>query len=782
MKLVLVFAIPWRIYSFMLGCGTCRLALPHLWVYCLVLFFVLLMVIIMKYVSPVVRHSCATPNLNINVTPFRGGYKYVLTRYTELVQYIVDGPSLSSIDLDVSRLGMQYTMICSDDELDEWPASSFFRVRAELNYILPLVSAKEGRDVARRHGISCGLKCPKDILIDMCLAHSCDTSCCLALTYIFKYKIVDHFNKPKAPAPTEHECNDASPVSFPPPLPNRETIHAVISSASNKFQPAAFEEVGCAVCGQLVLTTKTSALKSVKRMLHVLQAADVTRIEHKIKKDVIREFSGPVIDFTTGYICDSCRKCVREGKVPRYALCKGLWIGNVPKELQGLRYVEKLLIARVRYSTCFVRVSSGMRKMIANAVSFESPVGKVYERLPISKAELDEVLVVLFTGPKKPSAEDFKRTPLLVRSNKVKLALEWLVLNHGDYYDVDIDYNALSDYDNDGESPPVVVVYRSSESAKASETPAVFDMESEDGTEKGPCPFVLHGLSASDLQNMDTKAIKSIVLDYFNKSGKVLAIGRANDPESLWHNPQLYPQMFPWLFPYGLRGIGLVSGLSHTKHKQLLLMYHDKWFQTDPAFPFIAFSHEQIRASSQNAFLMAGKEDFKSTSNRVMDINARVLADLSNHMRNGEIVKPVTDDARACFALLKDIDHVAGAVNGSVTSKKYMRNQLWSLIYHVGSPIWYITLSPVDVKHPLCVYLAGTDQKFSPKVKQSDERMRLVTLNPVAGARFFKYAVQTFISDVLGFNNELMPGLYGDVEAYYGTVEQQGRLTLHLHG
>ncbi|KAG5221210.1 hypothetical protein IMY05_C4454000100 [Salix suchowensis] len=128
-----------------------------------------------------------------------------------------------------------------------------------------------------------------------------------------------------------------------------------------------------------------------------------------------------------------------------------------------------------------------------------------------------------------------------------------------------------------------------------------------------------------------------------------------------------------------------------------------------------------------------------------------------------------------------DIDHIAGGVNGSVTSKKYMRNQLWSLMYHVGSPIWYITLSPVDVKHPLCVYLAGTDTKFSPVIKTSDERLKLVTSNPVAGARFFKYVVETFISDILGFDKDSSSGLYGDVEAYFGTVEQQGRLTLHLH-
>ncbi|KAF8158596.1 hypothetical protein B0H34DRAFT_656281, partial [Crassisporium funariophilum] len=40
--------------------------------------------------------------------------------------------------------------------------------------------------------------------------------------------------------------------------------------------------------------------------------------------------------------------------------------------------------------------------------------------------------------------------------------------------------------------------------------------------------------------------------------------------------------------------------------------------------------------------------------------------------------------------------------------------------------------------------------------------------------------VENFIKHVLGFDKK-HPGYYGKTEAYYGTVEQQGRLTLHLH-
>ncbi|KAJ7109037.1 hypothetical protein C8R43DRAFT_904914, partial [Mycena crocata] len=40
--------------------------------------------------------------------------------------------------------------------------------------------------------------------------------------------------------------------------------------------------------------------------------------------------------------------------------------------------------------------------------------------------------------------------------------------------------------------------------------------------------------------------------------------------------------------------------------------------------------------------------------------------------------------------------------------------------------------------------------------------------------------VQAFITDVLGWESEER-GLFGHTNAYYATVEQQGRLTLHLH-
>src|SRR5712692_7166503 len=82
--------------------------------------------------------------------------------------------------------------------------------------------------------------------------------------------------------------------------------------------------------------------------------------------------------------------------------------------------------------------------------------------------------------------------------------------------------------------------------------------------------------------------------------------------------------------------------------------------------------------------------------------------------------------------------------------------------------------------HPISLYFADTQEEFSPELRPHDECYRLISQNPVAGARFFHFIVEMFIKHVLGVGRE-HPGLYGETAAYYGAVEQQGRLTLHLH-
>jgi hypothetical protein len=138
----------------------------------------------------------------------------------------------------------------------------------------------------------------------------------------------------------------------------------------------------------------------------------------------------------------------------------------------------------------------------------------------------------------------------------------------------------------------------------------------------------------------------------------------------MWNNPQLYPQMFPWLFPYGLGGIGSTS-ISHKEHKRhlLILMYHDKRFQTDINFSFVAFSHEQMMANTTQSFLLIEQKHFGEISNHLMNVNWATLDDLTKRLEVGEHIPLNTqsDSVKQC--------------------------KIWSLTNHLGSPSYYSVTS-----------------------------------------------------------------------------------------
>jgi hypothetical protein len=514
--------------------------------------------------------------------------------------------------------------------------------------------------------------------------------------------------------------------------------------------------------------------------MEIFKQKGVSQIERKSSNDSLADLDGPIIEDNLDNLCNLCYRSVSKGKLPQMALANGKWLGKIPTQLQNLSYAEQLLIARIRHNRCLVRVSSGMRKMTANAISFANPIPKVYKTLPPPIEEMDDVLAFIYTGPCQPTKADFERTPLLVRHKKVSEALEWLKLNHIDYFDIEISYDNLKAYPED--APPVLVDYRSSTSNKRPEATAVNDMEEEAGTETGKCPFIVHGLTGEEYSTKSLKALKAIALKHITDNGSVLAIGHKKNQNQFTEILNYFPKCylgFPiwtwWYWKYSSK-----NHISDIAHKQHLLMYYDKRFQLDPHFPLIAFNHEQIKESTTAGYLLAQKSNFENISKRLLNINQDVLSNLIKRLEDGEKVKPETDEEKLCFQLIKDLDHVGGHVKGSATSKKYMRNEIWSLISFLGAPSWFITFAPADNKHPICLYYADTQEKFSPLLKDNNERYRLIANNPVAGARFFHFICEMFIKHVLGVDSD-HDGVFGPTNAYYGTVEQQGRLTLHLH-
>jgi hypothetical protein len=675
------------------------------------------------------------------------------------------------------------------------------------------IASGQAKSIAKMHNVTISSKSPVAEVLEVLSAHMCSSRCSQFYTLFVPkkpaltsserqakwYKGLSEADKNKinkkkhnnfVKSPTfkirkRKENKSAYQTSkitvFPPKPPSKKLVHKIISGFCEDTHPSKLLESGCAVCGQLTKLSDMLKRSDNSSNLEPLIQEGVSRIEIKSEHDEIKEITGPVIDDDCMYVCKSCNKSLEKGKIPANALCNGFWLGKIPDELACLTYVEQLLISRVRHNRCIIKVASGRYKMHANAITFQNPVAKIYDTLPPPLEELDEVLAVMFTGPCQPTKKDLQCTPLLVHRKQISKALDWLKLNHSDYFDIGISQENLNQYPLS--DAPVVIDYRQSIINKEREATSVHDNEEEIGTKEGPCTFVVQGLTGEEYSPMSLDAIKAQALKHLTSNRKIMFAGHSQQPNSIYNNPQLFSAMLPWLFPYGLGGVGndmIPYKISTMAHKRLLMMYHDKRFQMDPHFPLIAFNHEQIQQSTTGAYLTTKKSSFNSVAERLLNLDMEVISGINKRLASGERVKPETEQEKECFQLLKDLDSVGGHVQGSTTSKKYMCNEVWSLISYIGAPSWFITLSPADGKHPICLYFADTNEEFRPELTFSPECSTLIAKNPVAAARFFHFICENFIKHVLGVGSN-HPGLYGETDAYYGTVEQQGRLTLHLH-
>jgi hypothetical protein len=165
---------------------------------------------------------------------------------------------------------------------------------------------------------------------------------------------------------------------------------------------------------------------------------------------------------------------------------------------------------------------------------FATLVRKVYNTLPMARDELSEVLAFVFLGSAKPTDEDFVRTPMFVRRQRVKDALDWLKLNHRDYHSLQISDANLNDLPEAG--IPCTVEWKQTEEGESNLVPEAMSVDNpgdiDEGTSSGPCAFSVAGLTGEQYALDDIYTLKMKALDHLKSGGKTLGIGQAETPES----------------------------------------------------------------------------------------------------------------------------------------------------------------------------------------------------------------------------------------------------------
>ena len=179
------------------------------------------------------------------------------------------------------------------------------------------------------------------------------------------------------------------------------------------------------------------------------------------------------------------------------------------------------------------------------------------------------------------------------------------------------------------------------------------------------------------------------------------------------------------------------------------------------------------------------RNDFDRYAKAVQTITSESLRQATKEEAQGI---PISNPA---IRLLKKHVHAGTArVQGSNQSRYQLRSQIWSTSIRKGPPSLWITVNPSDLHDPIAQVLAGEqinlDAFIATEGPTKDTRAQNVANDPFAASKFFLFVIDAMLETLFGikvtqYQVQSKMGIFGKVAAYFGTVESQGRGTLHLH-
>ncbi|KAJ7940071.1 hypothetical protein B0H13DRAFT_1544576, partial [Mycena leptocephala] len=114
---------------------------------------------------------------------------------------------------------------------------------------------------------------------------------------------------------------------------------------------------------------------------------------------------------------------------------------KIPDELQELTFLEEQCIARVRATKCMYKLNLGPTGQLAargNVCILPQDTSSFLTAMPVPLFKLRAEICVVLVGSldTEVTCDMLKRSPLLVRREKIRKALFWLMENNSFYADL----------------------------------------------------------------------------------------------------------------------------------------------------------------------------------------------------------------------------------------------------------------------------------------------------------------------------------------------------------
>ncbi|HLP35109.1 MAG TPA: DUF6570 domain-containing protein [Amoebophilaceae bacterium] len=519
-------------------------------------------------------------------------------------------------------------------------------------------------------------------------------------------------------------------------------------------------------------------------------------------------------------VCDTCVTALKNKRLPKMSIANGNYFGPVPPPLKDLTIIEQLLISRIRTMMYVVSLKDaggnmGYKCLRGNCVAFMQDQSTVQELLPPPIDSIGATIQISLIGTSMPSDTTQLKHILRVRRNHVKHAIDHIIHLRSQDKDKDeiivtrISLENIDELPTDDIPPQILQAITVIDNPKAvamdeaahagyanygeeeantgeteSQPPTTIDLETYGVIDKNAIGINDELRTRHALANLPSHSDKKKDTRISDAANQVIAVTRDKTPVNEYNNKHLWYDAFPVLFPnrkgapegeHRLQKVGIQEWIAH------VLNIRDDRFRKHAYFLFYLANMLKRRETC-----LLSKVQLKTSAKKYAEVAAimRSLSytDLRDETIRAEKGEPIKN--KELNKLTDTLKAVGTRVKGSTYARLACRQEILSMQLRWGLPRIFLTINPHDYNSPLLFFINGKKETIGgpfPKKLDYNNRRSTAISDPVAAAKFFHIVISKTLEILIGYERKDKMGVLGKVRGYYGTVETQGRGTLHFH-
>ena len=243
-------------------------------------------------------------------------------------------------------------------------------------------------------------------------------------------------------------------------------LNQIISTFIDATSNEALKIVICGSCARETCTEDSEEIlledipNKHQLIPHIPHAA------HRLVDGLLIHASALVSSKETMNLCNGCRNQLKKNLRPPLSLSNGMWVGDIPRELQNLTLPERLLVAKYYPSAYIVKLypkqknastwdqtqmHSGLKGNVSTYRLDSRQISHMIDGtiLPPPAKILSATIGITFVGP-KGVRESAMPAMFRVRRWRVRDGLLWLKVNNPLYEDIVISEERLLELPEDG--------------------------------------------------------------------------------------------------------------------------------------------------------------------------------------------------------------------------------------------------------------------------------------------------------------------------------------------